>query len=58
MPDVRYVDVAPLPAGHESGPACWCDPVRSLSVGDAWLLVHRTDPEAGRPLEPRGRDDG
>lgn len=58
MPDERHVDVAPMPAGHESGPGCWCEPVRSLSIGDGRLLIHRTDPDAGRQLEPRSRNDG
>ena len=52
----RYVDIAPVPEGHESGPLCWCEPLRSLVIGDGQLLIHRTDIEAGNPLLPRPRD--
>lgn len=60
MPDERYVDIAPVPADHEPGPLCWCEPVRSIRIDGGRLLVHRTDvagpmrpPPAGSHARPR-----
>lgn len=61
MDEPRFVDVAPVPADHEAGPSCWCEPVHSVIIGSGQLLVHRTDRAAPfgphtNPTPGRGMD--